>query len=80
MTIDHEDVEIIEKYKHSSTARTLKLFASDVVRSSIRWMERMINGPEMFDIDTMDSWEYNAEKRQLQLKKYNKRSVLLRLT
>lgn len=74
MTIGNDDIEIIEKYKHSSTARTLKLFAVDVVRSSVRWMERMINGPEMFDIETMDDWEYNSEKKQLKLKRPSRSS------
>ncbi len=68
MTLDHTDVKIIEKYKASSSPKALKQFASDVINSSIRWMERMINGPELFELESMDYWNYKRDINKLVLK------------
>ncbi len=65
MTLDHTDIKIIEKYKASASAKTLKQFASEVVTASIRWMERMINGPELFELSSMDYWTYQRETNKL---------------
>ena len=67
MTIEHDDVRTIEKYKHSATARTLRQFAKDTVKSTIRWMERMINGQALFELESMDYWRYDRNKNKLYL-------------
>lgn len=68
MTLDHTDIKIIEKYKASSTPKALKQFASEVVNASIRWMERMINGPQLFELASMDYWLYQRDTDKLKLK------------
>ena len=71
MTIAHDDIKIIEKYKSNLSPRRLTTYCKEVIDSSIRWMERMINGPELFEIDSMDAWEYDRENDKLLLRIYN---------
>lgn len=68
LSIDHDDVKTISRYRNTDTFRSIKQFVQEAVDSSVRWMQRMINGEELFCIDSMDYWEYTPTLYRLKLK------------
>ena len=71
LSIDHDDVKTISRYRNTDTFRSIKQFVQEAVNSSVRWMERMINGEELFSIDSMDYWEFLPGSNRLRLKGAN---------
>ncbi len=76
MTIDNKDLEIIGRYRRLDTFKSIQAFAKEVIQSTVRWMERMINGSCLFELDSMDDWKYDRELNQLKLiRKSSQRST-----
>lgn len=72
LVIDRTQESLIARYWSVFQSNDLQSFARNITHSSLRWMERMINGPGQFTLDTMDSWVYDESKMQLQLRNPNK--------
>ena len=72
LVIDRTQEDLISRYWSVFQCNELQGFARNVTNSSLRWMERMINGPDQFSLDTMDSWVFNESSMQLQLRNPNK--------
>lgn len=71
-TIASEDVGLIKRYRNSSPFADLKTFVRHSVKDSISWMRRMINGSEMFELNTMEYWKYLAAEDVLVLRNPNR--------
>ena len=68
LSIDHDDVKTISKYRNTTSFRSVKAFVQEVISSSIRWMDRMINGEQLFELESMDYWSFDPSKNRLQFK------------
>ena len=66
--INRTEEQLIDKYKGIFKSSDLQNFANNVIRSTLRWMQRMINGPEMYELSTMDYWEFDKDHYVLSLK------------
>lgn len=73
MTIPHNEVATINRYRNSLSFTDLRHFVQQTVGFTVRWMQRMINGEEMFELDTMEHWVFNREKNLLILRNPQKR-------
>ena len=73
ITVPHQDVNLINRYHpvfHSSDLRT---FVKRTVHQTVRWMMRMINGSESFELETMDHWVYDENTETLRLRNPGKK-------
>ena len=73
MTIPPTEVATINRYRNSLSFTDIKHFVQQTVGYTIRWMQRMINGEEMFELDTMEHWVFNRQKNLLILRNPKKR-------
>lgn len=75
ITITKPEESLINKYSNVFDSEDLRSFVKTAVQSTIRWMQRMINGPDMFDLSTMDAWQYDYETELLSLKKHGSKRM-----
>ena len=68
ITISKPEENLISRYSSVFKSDDLRSFAREAVHSTIRWMQRMINGDNLFELETMDHWKYNVEEETLVLK------------
>ena len=57
--IDRSDERLINRYSTVFKASDLPTFVRSITTSTLRWMDRMINGNCQFDLDTMDYWRFD---------------------
>ena len=72
LVINRSDERLISRYLSIWQSNDIHAFVRNITASSLRWMERMINGPARFTLDTMDSWAFDEEQMTLQLKNPDK--------
>ena len=72
LLIDRTQESLISRYWSVFQSNDLPSFASNITHSTLRWMERMINGPGQFTLETMDSWVFDETKMELKLRNPNK--------
>jgi len=70
--IDRSEGNLINRYSSTFQSHDATTFAKTVIGSTIRWMQRMINGPETFTLSTMDSWSFDEPTMLLSMKNPNK--------
>lgn len=70
-TIPFEGVSLIRRYASNGFSDT-KTFLKSVVKDALSWMRRMTNGPEMFELNTMDYWIYCSVTNTISLKNPSK--------
>lgn len=68
ITISKPEENLISRYSSVFPSSDLRVFVREAVTSTIRWMQRMINGDNLFELETMDHWKYDPEKELLILK------------
>lgn len=65
--IDKSEETLINRYSSVFKSHDSTTFVRSVIASTIRWMQRMINGSETFTLDTMDFWSFDESKMQLSM-------------
>ena len=73
ITVPHEDVSLIHRYHAIFNSSDVKTFVKKAVNQTVRWMMRMINGTETFELETMDYWIYDPKRETLKLKNPGKK-------
>lgn len=72
LLIDKSEESLINRYSSTFQSNDSTTFAKTVIGSTIRWMQRMINGPETFTINTMDCWLFNESTMCLSMNNPNR--------
>jgi len=72
LLIDRSEHNLINRYSSTFQSPDATTFAKTVIGTTLRWMQRMINGPATFTIETMDSWSFSETAMQLTMKNPNK--------
>jgi hypothetical protein len=72
VVIDRQEERLISKYSAIFRSEDLRAFVSQIVHSTLRWMERMVNGSNSFELSTMDYWIYDDKSHTLKLKNNEK--------
>ncbi len=57
--IDRTEEKLINRYSGVFKTADLPGFVKSITHSTLRWMERMINGTCQFELQTMDYWRYD---------------------
>ncbi|EHA63800.1 hypothetical protein [Synechococcus sp. WH 8016] len=73
ITVPHQDVSLISRYHPVFHSSDLKTFVKRAVNQTVRWMMRMINGSESFELETMDHWQYDPKTETLKLRNPGKK-------
>ena len=68
VTVAFQDVALLRRFRESTPYQDLDTFVRSVVTDGISWLKRMTNGPEQFELHTMDYWKYDAKSEVLTLK------------
>jgi hypothetical protein len=70
--INRQDERLISRYSDIFRSEDLRQFVEQVVKSTLRWMDRMVNGANSFELHTMDYWNYNPKTYILSMKNNEK--------
>jgi len=65
--IDKSEETLINRYSAIFQSKDSTTFVRSVIASTIRWMQRMINGSETFTLETMDSWLFDQSTMELSM-------------
>ncbi len=68
LTIPTEEVEIIRRYQFDIQVSDLRKFVANTISSTTKWMNRMIIGQGVFELDTMEHWIFNSTNYRLSMK------------
>ena len=71
-TVPKEEVETIARYRYDRVIKDIRGFVQETVTHTVRWMDRMINGLERFQLDTMEHWTYDPVSELLSMKNANR--------
>ena len=71
-TVPKESVKTIARYRYDRTVADIRAFVQETVHDTIRWMDRMINGLERYQLDNLEHWTYNERTMLLSLKDANR--------
>lgn len=75
VTISKPEETLISRYYSVFDADDLRGFVRTAVQSTLRWMQRMINGDTLFNLQTMDHWSYDAATETLRLKNFGSKRL-----
>lgn len=70
--INRQDERLISRYSAIFRSEDLRQFVEQVVKSTLRWMDRMVNGCNSFELHTMDYWNFNPKSSILSMKNNEK--------
>lgn len=67
-TVPQEEVNTIARYRYDRAIKDIKTFIQETISDTVRWMDRMTNGLEQFELDTLEHWTYNSRTERLSMK------------